>query len=170
MSPSPIRNMTLEERRMLEKNLVEKSDVPNVKAHFFDRPTHPGLNYLLKHSAVSYIFAEPASAKELLLTKRLLNPLNTDEGLMRQGMDVLFDATYHLVYQGTVPGTTNYAFFIFDDEDGKPPKQVLVQVERHDVRRFDIAIVPLMTGTVYSPEEDECDEDPQPGCPMEEVC
>jgi len=166
---APMRQLTAVERNTLEENALRTSNI--YEDHEFgedkDHASYNDLTYFLKNSGLGYIWAKPHSHDGLDVTTRVMHPQEADERKIRKGLDVINRLVYELVFEETPIGKSEDRLFIFNI--GAEKKQVLIKVKRPELRRFDVTIMTLTNHAVALSAPAECDEDPQPGCPMEEL-
>jgi len=169
------RQLTAKERLAVESDMLVRT--PPTKEVIFEEPVlHEDMHYFLNNYGVGYVNATPLKSHKqgdlLDVRTRIMNPQDTSESKMRKGLNMLTGIVHNLVYMKTPVGKTAAVIFTFDFGTRSRPavRKVYIKVQRHELRRFDLTIFTMATDSYYTPSEEEtCDEDPQPGCPMEEV-
>jgi hypothetical protein len=170
-----MRQVSQDKRRLLETDEMLSSNIAKEDIHMFKvkaeeaDPSYEFVSYFLKNDGVGYVFAAPHNANELDITTRVMHPQEADEQKIREGLNYMCGLVGEHVYMKTAIGSSKDAFFIFNMPGGAE-KQMLVKVNRPAERRFTYTIITLTKfGSAPSDVPTECDEDPQPGCPMEEL-
>jgi hypothetical protein len=175
MSFKQLPYMTSEHRKALELDTLRRAEVSAVYSFSAeliknDKENGKHISYFLDNCGLAFARAKPHSGNLVDVETRLMSPEDSSELKMRQAYAAILKLVHGLVYKTTPIGDSQDAAFVFTRDNGEK-KQVLVKVERMEQHRYNTMVLCLKESVAnFVPRsEATCDEDPQPGCPMEEV-